>query len=180
MKTSIGITLLSMIICPRCNRDNPRKAVFCNTCGERMDDRYDHRRDNRHDTSYERDQYPTPPPPRHDTSYERDQYPTPPPPPRHDTSYEHDQYPPKGKHKPYRKKCENSGYATASLIISLVGILIGIIAGIIAIILGSIGIAQINKHPHKYKGKGMAITGICIGIAMSIIHTILIFVLLSM
>ena len=162
MKTSIGITLLSMIICPRCNRDNPRKAVFCNTCGERMDDRYDHRRDNRHDTSYERDQYPTPPPPRHDTSYERDQY------------------PPKGKHKPYRKKCENSGYATASLIISLVGILIGIIAGIIAIILGSIGIAQINKHPHKYKGKGMAITGICIGIAMSIIHTILIFVLLSM
>ena len=44
MKTSIGITLLSMIICPRCNRDNPRKAVFCNTCGYRIHERQIHDR----------------------------------------------------------------------------------------------------------------------------------------
>ena len=41
MKTTMGISLiLSMVLCPKCNKDNPEEATFCISCGHRLDDRH--------------------------------------------------------------------------------------------------------------------------------------------
>ena len=39
MRTSMDITLiLSMVLCPKCNRDNTNTAKYCNSCGHCMDE----------------------------------------------------------------------------------------------------------------------------------------------
>ncbi|MFO7368652.1 MAG: DUF4190 domain-containing protein [Bacteroidales bacterium] len=65
--------------------------------------------------------------------------------------------------EPAHQKSEGMG--TAGFIASLLGFFIaGIPLGIFAIIAGSVSIGKINRHPGKYKGKGLAIASIIIGL----------------
>ena len=58
-----------------------------------------------------------------------------------------------------------NGMALTGFILSLVGLFIfGFIFGVLAIIFSAIGLAKIKKDPAKWKGKGMAIAGLVIGI----------------
>jgi len=57
------------------------------------------------------------------------------------------------------------GFATASLICSLIGLLIfGIPLGLLAVIFGVVSMGRINKAEGELKGKGMATAGIIIGL----------------
>ena len=57
------------------------------------------------------------------------------------------------------------GTAVASMILGIVGLFFfGIILGILALILGGVAMNKINSDPEKFSGKGMAITGIVLGI----------------
>lgn len=58
-----------------------------------------------------------------------------------------------------------SGMAVAGFIVSLLGLfLFGILMGLIGIIFSAIGLAKINKNQDKFKGKGLAVAGLIIGI----------------
>jgi len=60
---------------------------------------------------------------------------------------------------------KTNGSALAGFILSLVGLFIfGFILGVLAIIFSAIGLGKIKKDPAKWKGKGMAIAGLIIGI----------------
>ena len=69
---------------------------------------------------------------------------------------------------------QTSGFAVASLVCGIVGLLINFLS-IPAIVLGAIGIAQTGKNS-KYKGRGMAVAGLVLGI-FTIIFWIVIIVL---
>lgn len=58
-----------------------------------------------------------------------------------------------------------NGMALTGFICSLVGLfLFGLILGVLAIIFSAIGLGEINKDKTKWKGKGLAIAGLIIGI----------------
>jgi hypothetical protein len=60
---------------------------------------------------------------------------------------------------------KTNGLALSGFICSLVGLfLFGFILGVLALIFSAIGLGKINKDTSKWKGKGMAIAGIIIGI----------------
>jgi len=60
---------------------------------------------------------------------------------------------------------KTNGMALTGFICSLVGLfLFGFILGVLAIIFSAIGLGKIKKDPTKWKGKGMAIAGLIIGI----------------
>jgi hypothetical protein len=66
------------------------------------------------------------------------------------------------------------GLALSGFIGSLVGLFVlGIPLGIMAVIFGSISLGSIDKHPERYKGRGLAIASIIIG-AVDIIGMIII------
>ena len=66
-----------------------------------------------------------------------------------------------------------SGAALASLILSLIGICPLIITSIIGFILGIVGLVQIRKAHGMLRGKGMAITGIVLGIVFPVIYGVI-------
>jgi hypothetical protein len=60
---------------------------------------------------------------------------------------------------------KNEGLGIAGFVSSLVGLFIaGIPLGLIGVIFGGISLSKIKKQPNKYKGKGLAIASIIIGI----------------
>ena len=69
-------------------------------------------------------------------------------------------------------RAQQNGLATASLILGVVGLFVGFcfgpIPGIAALILGIIGLNQINKSPQTTTGKPLAIVGIVTG-ALSVL-----------
>ncbi len=72
----------------------------------------------------------------------------------------------------------NNGMALAGFISSLAGLLIfGFILGTLAVIFSAIGLSKIKKDPSKWKGRGMAIAGLVIGV-IDIIAWILILAVL--
>lgn len=77
---------------------------------------------------------------------------------------------------PKKPEPKTNGLALASMICGIAGCCVGPIVGIAAIVLGAIGLSQINKEPDKFTGKGMAITGIIMGI-LGIIWYILFIIL---
>lgn len=87
------------------------------------------------------------------------------------------------KEEPIKKRKSN-GFAIAGYIVALVGWAvfwfafagIGIPAGIVAIIFGIVGLVKCSKEPEKYKGKGMSIAAIILGVLLLI--TAIIFLLL--
>ncbi len=65
------------------------------------------------------------------------------------------------------------GMALSGFIGSLVGLFIlGIPLGIMAVVFGSVSLGKIDKHPERFKGRGMAIASIIIG-AVDIIGMII-------
>jgi hypothetical protein len=56
-----------------------------------------------------------------------------------------------------------NGYATASLICSIVGIFVPILASALAIIFGIVALNQIGSSYGRYEGRGLAIAGIVVG-----------------
>lgn len=77
----------------------------------------------------------------------------------------------------YRK---TSGMGIASLVCSLIGLFffgIGFILGPLAIIFGGVGISQCNRQPNVYKGKGLAIAGLVIGIIEVIFYVIVVLIM---
>jgi hypothetical protein len=66
------------------------------------------------------------------------------------------------------------GLALSGFIGSLVGLFVlGIPLGIMAVVFGSVSIGSIDKHPERYKGRGLAIASIIIG-AVDIIGMIIV------
>jgi hypothetical protein len=75
-----------------------------------------------------------------------------------------------------------NGMALTGFISSMLGIvlsffLIGIVIGIVATVFSAIGLGKINKEPTKWKGKGLAIAGLVLGI-IEIVVSIAVLVLL--
>lgn len=76
---------------------------------------------------------------------------------------------------PYRQPAaKKQGMAVASMVLGIITILIfwipvvgwfmGFVMGLLAIILGAVANSQANKRPDEYGGKGMAMTGLVLGI----------------
>jgi hypothetical protein len=74
---------------------------------------------------------------------------------------------------------KTNGMALAGFICSLAGLLLfGFILGTLAVIFSAIGLGKINKDPAKWKGKGMAIAGLIIGVVDIVAWLIIIALLL--
>ena len=108
-----------------------------------------------------------PPPP----SYGTPPYPGPPGPPP--PPYGAPPYPGSPPQAGFGMAPRRSGAALASLILSLVGICPLIITSIIGFILGIVALLQIRKAHGMLRGKGMAITGIVLGIVFPVIYGII-------
>jgi len=65
----------------------------------------------------------------------------------------------------YSDDPKTNGSALTGFILSLIGLIFfGFILGVLAIIFSAIGLGKINKDSSKWKGKGLAIAGLIIGI----------------
>ena len=76
-----------------------------------------------------------------------------------------------------------NGLALTSMISGIISVILtlfggGWLTGALAIIFGSIGLYKITHNPEKWRGKGMAITGLVTGIAALVILALLILALL--
>ena len=57
------------------------------------------------------------------------------------------------------------GFGIAGLAAGVVGLFIaGIPLGVVAIVFGAISLSRIKKNPNKYKGKGLAIASLILGL----------------
>jgi hypothetical protein len=62
------------------------------------------------------------------------------------------------------------GLSVAAMVLGILAIVFfwvpfaGWIVGVLAIVLGAVAVSQANKKPEEYGGKGMAITGLVLGI----------------
>lgn len=78
---------------------------------------------------------------------------------------------------------KTSGKATAAMVVGIVSCCIGFVpfigaflalpAGIVALVLGILGLKEVNRDPTMFKGKGMAITGIVLGAIMVVLGAIM-------
>ena len=66
-----------------------------------------------------------------------------------------------------------SGFAVAGFVLSLVG------AGILGLIFSAIALHRIHKYSDEYRGEGLAIAGLVIGIIMSLFQFMFIIVIIS-
>ena len=62
----------------------------------------------------------------------------------------------------------SSGMAVGSLICGLSGLIGCVPVGLVGVVLGIVAVVRANSQPQRYRGKGMAIAGICLG-AVSLI-----------
>ena len=67
------------------------------------------------------------------------------------------------------------GLAIASLVLGIVGFVFG--GGLLALIFGAVQLSKIRKQPNIYGGKGMAITGLILGI-ISVVYLVLLILIL--
>lgn len=83
---------------------------------------------------------------------------------------------------PFSKEPTTSGKAIASLVLGLVSILLcmNILTGIPAIILGILGLNEINRGYGRVGGKGMAITGLITGILGSVLMPIVLMLMVAL
>ncbi len=99
--------------------------------------------------------YPPPPPGVPASPY--------PPPPGYGAPAYGYAYPPAPGYYPGPMAPTTNGYATASLVCSLVGIFVPILASVLAIFFGVVALNQIGSSNGRYEGRGLAIAGIVIG-----------------
>ena len=69
---------------------------------------------------------------------------------------------------------KKAGTAVASMVLGILAVLIGwipvvgwfigFVLAVLAIVLGTVAIGQANKRPTEFGGKGMAITGLVLGV----------------
>jgi len=63
---------------------------------------------------------------------------------------------------------KTAGLAVAVFVIGLVGLVtplgIGLVCELLALIFGAVSLAKIKRHPDEYKGKGLAITSLILGL----------------
>jgi hypothetical protein len=72
-----------------------------------------------------------------------------------------------------------NGMALAGFICSLVGLFIfGVVLGVLGIIFSAIGLGKIAKDSSRWKGKGMAIAGLVVGVVDIILWIILLALIL--
>lgn len=72
-------------------------------------------------------------------------------------------------------KQEISGFAIASLVTGIIGFFFfGLILGVLAIFFGKIALERIDDDPEELSGRGMAITGIVLGIVNLVLYIFLI------
>jgi uncharacterized membrane protein YvbJ len=65
----------------------------------------------------------------------------------------------------------NSGLAIASLVLGIIGFIFNFLS-ILAIIFGAVAMNQTSKNPNL-KGRGMAVTGLVLGIIVAVLWTII-------
>ena len=74
---------------------------------------------------------------------------------------------------------KTNGMALAGFICSLAGLLIfGVVLGLLGIIFSAIGLGKIAKDSSKWKGKGMAIAGLIVGVIDIVVWIILLALIL--
>ncbi|MEA3142776.1 MAG: hypothetical protein QOG31_100 [Thermoplasmata archaeon] len=96
--------------------------------------------------------------------------------------------PPYGQFSPLPPggRLQTSGAAVASLVLGIAtvcvwwlpffGVFVSLVAGVLAIILGAVGIKQVNQNPTQVTGKGLAIAGLVLGIVgLAIAASVLLF-----
>jgi prepilin-type processing-associated H-X9-DG protein len=59
-------------------------------------------------------------------------------------------------------KVRTSGLAIASLVLGILGLCSAGVSGLVGVVLGSLALKKIRRDPTKFKGKGLAIAGICV------------------
>lgn len=55
------------------------------------------------------------------------------------------------------------------VIVPVAGAFLGLLGGIVALVLGILGVKEVNRDPANLKGKGMAVTGIVLGSIMVVL-----------
>jgi hypothetical protein len=74
---------------------------------------------------------------------------------------------------------KTNGMAIAGFVCSLVGLfLFGIVLGLLGIIFGAIGLGKISKDSSRWKGKGMAIAALIVGVVDVVVAIILLALIL--
>lgn len=72
---------------------------------------------------------------------------------------------------------KTSGKAITALVLGIVSLCIpyiGLVTGIIAIIFGVLAMKEVDRDPHRVKGKGMAIAGLVLGAVALLLYLIVI------
>lgn len=74
---------------------------------------------------------------------------------------------------------KTNGMAIAGFVCSLVGLfLFGIVLGLLGIIFGAIGLGKISKDSSRWKGKGMAIAALIVGVVDVVVAIVLLALIL--
>lgn len=74
---------------------------------------------------------------------------------------------------------KTNGMAIAGFVCSLVGLfLFGIVLGLLGIIFGAIGLGKISKDSSRWKGKGMAIAALVVGVVDVVVAIVLLALIL--
>jgi hypothetical protein len=73
---------------------------------------------------------------------------------------------------------QTSGFAVASLVLGIIGFFLNPLS-ILAVIFGAIALSQSGKNP-AFRGKGMAVAGLVMGIIVIILWVVIIFLLGSL
>lgn len=81
----------------------------------------------------------------------------------------------------------NSSKAVAAMVVGIVsccivivpiaGAFLGLFGGIVALVLGILGVKEVNRDPATFKGKGMAVTGIVLGSIMIVLGLLVVIAL---
>lgn len=58
---------------------------------------------------------------------------------------------------------ETNGVALAAMAVSLFAIIFGPVVGVVGLVLGHVALRQIKRQPHRYEGRGAALTGVLVG-----------------
>jgi hypothetical protein len=80
---------------------------------------------------------------------------------------------------PYQMQ-RTSGKAIAALVLGIVSVCIaaylGVICGVIGLVLGILGMKEVDRNPQAVKGKGMAIAGVVLGSIGIVLQIIFLFI----
>lgn len=78
---------------------------------------------------------------------------------------------------------KTSSFATAGMVLGLLSLVFcccyGFPCNILGLVLSSLALVQINRHPEVYEGRGLAITGLALSIASLLIYGLLLAIALE-